>query len=122
MNTRETARLPQPIIWRYAVGHNLYYFEALTPRETEVLRLVGDGLSNREIADVLGTDERTARSHVSHILAKTGARNRTRLVRMAIEAGLILVSATPDVTDAKTLLAFAHHYMQLAQQALKEGR
>lgn len=122
MNTHETARLPQPIIWRYTVGHNTHYFEALTARELEVLRLVGDGLSNQDIGDVLGIDERTTRSHVSSILSKTAARNRTHLVRMAIEAGIIIINAPPDPTDAMTLLTLASHYMQLAQQALENGR
>lgn len=114
MNTRETARLPQPIIWR--CGEHLY--EALTPREMEILRLVGDGLTNQDIADTLGIDERTTRTHVSNILVKTGTRNRTHLVRMAIEAGMILVNPP---TDTKTLLTLANHYMRLAQQALEAG-
>ncbi len=52
----------------------------LTPREREVLALLLEGLQNKEIAARLGMGERTAKFHVSNILAKAGAENRVQLV------------------------------------------
>jgi len=52
--------------------------DGLTPRETEVLALLGEGLSNREIAERLVISENTAANHVRSILAKTGSANRTQ--------------------------------------------
>jgi DNA-binding NarL/FixJ family response regulator len=63
--------------------------EPLTTREAEVVRLMAGGYSNREIAQALGTAEGTIKNHVSNILAKFGARDRTRAVLKALEAGLL---------------------------------
>ena len=63
--------------------------EPLTPRETEVMRLVAGGYSNREIGDALGTAEGTVKVHVSSILSKLGVRDRVQAVLRALEAGLI---------------------------------
>lgn len=63
--------------------------EPLTQREQEVLQLVARGLPNKEIAAQLGIRERTAKFHVSTILAKLGATNRTEAVTLAREIGLI---------------------------------
>jgi len=62
--------------------------EELTARELEVMRLLGGGMSNREIAEVLGAAEGTIKHHVSNVLAKLGARDRTQAVLFAIERGL----------------------------------
>lgn len=62
---------------------------ALTPREREVLALVGSGLSNHEIATRLVLSPLTAKTHVSRILTKLGARDRAQLVVVAYEAGLV---------------------------------
>jgi DNA-binding NarL/FixJ family response regulator len=62
---------------------------ALTARETEVLRLMASGASNREIADMLGTAEGTVKNHASSIFGKLGVRDRTRAVLRAIELGYI---------------------------------
>lgn len=61
---------------------------SLTAREHEVLRLVAAGRSNQEIADELVLSPLTAKTHVSRILAKLGARDRVHLVIAAYEAGL----------------------------------
>jgi DNA-binding NarL/FixJ family response regulator len=63
--------------------------DALTPREEDVLRLIAEGLSNGEIAERLTITQRTVKFHVSSILGKLHAKNRTDAVRLARERGLI---------------------------------
>ena len=66
------------------------YAEAqLTQRETEILRLMTGGYSNREIASALWLSEGTVKNHVSNILGKLGVRDRTRAVLKAIEKGYV---------------------------------
>ena len=63
--------------------------ERLTPREREVLALIGKGLSNKRIAIELGLSEKTIKTHVSHLLAKLGVQDRTQAAVHAVRAGLI---------------------------------
>jgi DNA-binding NarL/FixJ family response regulator len=63
--------------------------DPLTPRETEVLRLMTGGHSNREIADALGTSEGTVKNHISSVLSKLGVRDRTRAVLKGLEKGIL---------------------------------
>jgi len=65
--------------------------EPLTPRERAVLALLGDGLSNKEIAARLSVAERTAKFHVESILGKLGAANRADAVMRAVRGGLLAV-------------------------------
>jgi two-component system, NarL family, response regulator len=63
--------------------------QPLTRRERDVLELVADGASNREVADALGISERTVGLYVSSILSKLGARSRTEATSIAVRRGLL---------------------------------
>jgi DNA-binding NarL/FixJ family response regulator len=94
----------------FAIGHNLLVLtpeqrklwlhaqpengdsvisEALTPRELQVLRMLADGLGNKEIAQQLGISDHTAKFHVAQILAKLGATSRAEAVALGIRRGLV---------------------------------
>jgi len=61
----------------------------LTPREEEVVKLIAEGHSSKEIADLLTISHRTVERHRANVLAKLGMRDRTELTRYAIRAGLV---------------------------------
>jgi two-component system response regulator DegU len=61
----------------------------LTERELEVLRLVGQGASNKEIAQALFISEKTAKNHLTHIFEKLGVTDRTQAALYAVRAGLV---------------------------------
>lgn len=63
--------------------------ETLTPRELEVLRMLADGLGNKEIAGQLGISDHTAKFHVAQILAKLGAASRAEAVAIGMRRGLV---------------------------------
>jgi DNA-binding NarL/FixJ family response regulator len=77
-------REPTPEVSRHAAS-----VETLTPREREVFALIAGGLSNPEIAAKLFLSEATVKTHVGHILAKLGARDRVQAVVIAYETGIV---------------------------------
>jgi two-component system, NarL family, response regulator YdfI len=84
---KELSRNPPREIDETAPGN----VEELTPREIEVLRLLADGLGNKEVGLRLGISDHTAKFHISSILAKLGAGSRTEAVTLGIRKGLILL-------------------------------
>jgi DNA-binding NarL/FixJ family response regulator len=74
---------------RLVMGVSASGQESLTPRELEVLTLIGQGRSNGEIAAMLSIAPRTAKVHVQNILSKLGATNRTEAVSLAVKQRLI---------------------------------
>jgi two-component system nitrate/nitrite response regulator NarL len=82
-------RLPGGAAIRRPAGPPLV--EPLTPRESEVLHLLGQGLSNRRIAERLAISEHTAKFHVNAILGKLGAQSRAEAVAQGVRLGLLLL-------------------------------
>jgi DNA-binding NarL/FixJ family response regulator len=66
-------------------------YDALTDREKQVLKLVAEGHSNKEVAEVLGISVKTAMSHRERVMEKLDVHNRTELVRFALRKGVIRV-------------------------------
>jgi DNA-binding NarL/FixJ family response regulator len=73
----------------HAGGEDTTMVETLTSRETEVLELLAEGLSNKGIAARLGISDQTVKFHVASIGGKLGAANRTDAVRLAVRRGLV---------------------------------
>lgn len=65
--------------------------EHLTPRERELLRFLGEGLGNREIAEALGLTDHTVKFHLRSIFTKLGVRTRTEAVSVAVRRGLLML-------------------------------
>lgn len=73
--------------------------EAIGSREHQVLGLIARGRSNREIGDALGISEHTAKTYVSRLMAKLGARDRAHAVALGYQAGLLTVDPVQFVQD-----------------------
>ena len=65
----------------------------LSAREADVLKLIANGLSNKEVANELGVTEATAKKHMTGVLLKLGARDRTHAVRIGLERGILSLDA-----------------------------
>jgi DNA-binding NarL/FixJ family response regulator len=74
-----------------AVGGTTDPYDTLTDREKQVLKLVAEGHSNKEVAELLGISVKTAMSHREHIMQKLDLHSRTDLIRFAIQQGVIRV-------------------------------
>jgi two-component system, NarL family, response regulator LiaR len=72
-----------------AAGGEPEPLDRLTPREREVLVLIGRGFPNKQIARELGVSEKTVKTHVGHVLAKLGVADRTQAAVFAVRAGLV---------------------------------
>ncbi len=83
------ARLVKEYLHRVGSGDERSSYDVLTPREREVLQLIGEGLSNQEIAERLGLSIHTVQSHRIHIMNKLGLHNRAQLVSYAVRLGLL---------------------------------
>jgi DNA-binding NarL/FixJ family response regulator len=68
---------------------------SLTPRELEILELVGRGLNNRELAERLRVREATVKTHITHILTKLSLRDRIQAVMLAYETGIVSPGTSP---------------------------
>lgn len=68
-------------------------YDTLTDREKQVLKLVAEGRSNKEVAELLNISVKTAMSHREHVMMKLQVHNRTELIRYALRAGVIRVEA-----------------------------
>ena len=87
-----TRRLIADVVARGPGPEPVVGLEGLTPREREILELVGSGMSNDELADRLTISKATAKTHVSRIMGKLEARDRAQLVVLAYETGLVTPS------------------------------
>jgi DNA-binding NarL/FixJ family response regulator len=87
-----TRRLIADVVSRAPTPEPAAGLDELTPREREILGLVGSAMSNDEIADRLTISKATAKTHVSRIMGKLEARDRAQLVVLAYESGLVTPS------------------------------
>jgi DNA-binding NarL/FixJ family response regulator len=84
---KEALREPVPQTGPGAGGSSRY--DALTDREKQVLKLVAEGRSNKEVAELLDISVKTAMSHREHIMEKLGLHSRTELIKFALREGVI---------------------------------
>lgn len=82
-------KLVDDYVSRVGEGGEPERYHGLTPREREVLTLIGEGLTNKEIAERLVISLSTVQTHYSHIVEKLGLNNRAELIKYAIQHGLI---------------------------------
>ena len=81
--------VPVPSSQPFALNEERLKLLGVTPRELEILELIAQGMSNREIADKLFVSENTVKTHSSRLFDKLGARRRTQAVQLGKEMGLI---------------------------------
>lgn len=86
--------------------------ESLTPRETDVLRLMAQGLADKDIGRALGLSVSTIRTHASRIYAKLGIGNRVQALHAARRMGLL---CDDEPRTAQEAIRLAGHYLRLAE-------
>jgi DNA-binding NarL/FixJ family response regulator len=91
-----TRRLIEVYLEHVPAGTRSVAVGTLTPREAEILGLLGRGLSNAEIADHLVVTEATVKTHVARVLMKLGLRDRVQAVIFAYENGIISIGQNPN--------------------------
>ncbi len=87
-----TKRLVEDYLRRVESGQERDTFNGLTDREREVLQLIAEGHTNKEIADLLNLSVRTVQNHRAHIMEKLGMHDRGELIKYAIQKGIIELS------------------------------
>ena len=87
----ESAGTDVAVVHVDGTGEDPDVVESLTTRESEVLELLAEGLSNRRVAEHLGISEHTVKFHVASIYGKLGASSRAELIRRAARRGLITI-------------------------------
>ncbi len=87
-----TKRLVEDYLRRVESGQERDSFDGLTDREREVLQLIAEGHTNKEIADLLHLSVRTVQNHRAHIMEKLGMHDRGELIKYAIQKGIIELS------------------------------
>jgi DNA-binding NarL/FixJ family response regulator len=93
----------------------------LTPRELEILRLVADGLRNREIAKRLDVSLQTVKNHLSTVLHKLGVRNRARAVTYAVRQGWLPRANAPVSTAKRGASGPVDDSLALGRQLIESG-
>jgi two-component system, NarL family, response regulator LiaR len=83
------ARLPSAPNAPFVPDSKKREYLGITPREMDILELIAQGMSNREIAEKLFVSENTVKTHSSRVLSKLGARRRTQAVQLGKELGLL---------------------------------
>lgn len=86
---RVTVEVPVPAASTFAPDAARIAALGLTPRELEVLQLIADGLSNKEMADRLFVSENTVKTHTARVFGKLGASRRTQAVQLAKSQGIL---------------------------------
>lgn len=87
-------RMVKDFIERAVGGEERAIYETLTPREKDVLTLIGEGLTNQEIAERLGLTVNTVQTHRGHIMDKLNLHSRAQLMKSAIRLGFLRPSAS----------------------------
>ncbi len=86
-------RLLNDYLKRAETGDEKESLDGLTQREREILKLIAEGRTNQEVADLLVLSPTTVQTHRAHIMAKLGLRNHTELIKYALRQGLITLEA-----------------------------
>jgi len=84
--------VPRNVLSRLASGNKTDPYNKLTPRERQVLQLIAEGKTNRNIAEVLGLSVKTVDTHRAHLMRKLGIHDQTTLVKYALRRGIVVLN------------------------------